>query len=200
MDFSFGKLSLRATKQVYPPSDDSFMLAENSRKLKGRILDMGTGCGIAALVNASENPENEVLGVDINREALSCARKNAEKNGIKNARFSESNLFSGIETEKFDCILFNPPYLPTAEKEKLDGGINAAFDGGKDGRKTLDLFLEKASRHLFEKGRILLVQSSLNNPERTVEMLRKKSFEVETIEKRSFFFEKLFLYRAILKK
>ena len=96
---------------VYEPAEDSFLLAEQVKKYaKGKVLDLGTGSGIlaeTALINTKE-----VLATDINEEAV----KRLKQKGI-NARFSD--LFSHI-TEKFNLIIFNPPYLPTERNEKPD--------------------------------------------------------------------------------
>ena len=176
MDFEFGSLKFTVPASVYHPSDDSLMLAEYAQNLKGKILDMGTGCGVAAIANAIANKENEVMGVDINPEAVACATENAERNSVKNIKFLESYLFSGLSGKKFDGIVFNPPYLPTDPEEKLEGRINAAFDGGKDGREILDRFLSEFEDYLAEKGTLLLIQSSLNNPEKTKKILEEKKF------------------------
>ncbi len=196
MDFVFRSLKFKVYGSVYRPSDDSLMLAEHARALKGEVLDVGTGCGIAAITNASANPENKVVGVDINHEAVLCAEKNAERNGITNVKFFESDLFSALCGERFGFILFNPPYLPTKHEEKLKGGITAAFDGGKDGREVLDRLLSEFEGYLAEKGTLLLIQSSLNNPEKTAMILKERGFRTEILEKQDFFFEKIFLYRA----
>ncbi len=44
------------------------------------------------------------------------------------------DLFDPVEDEKFDLILFNTPYLPTEEEEVVDDELEAAWNGGKDGR------------------------------------------------------------------
>jgi release factor glutamine methyltransferase len=182
---------------VYEPAEDSFLLAKHAKKLRGRILEIGCGCALASLVNAKQNPRNNVLGVDINAEAVRCAAENAKKNRIKNARFFVSDLFSAIpKNEKFDAIIFNPPYLPTTKSEKLKGKINAAFDGGNDGRKILDRFLNEFERYLKSDGVILLIHSSLNDLEKTKRKLTEKGFKIEILEEERFFFEKIYVLRA----
>jgi release factor glutamine methyltransferase len=110
----------------------------------------------------------------------------------------ESNLFGAVKkTEKFDLILFNPPYLPTTNSERVSGPLNAAFDGGRGGRKVLDEFLKEFDKHLKPNGTLLLIQSSLNNLEKTKRELAKKKFKVEILETQPFFFEKLYLLQAV---
>ena len=75
-----GEVEITAIGSVYPPSEDSHLLAKHAPILKGRILDMCTGSGICALTNAMANSGNEVIGADINSEAVKCAKQNAETN------------------------------------------------------------------------------------------------------------------------
>ena len=189
-------LLFEVTPAVYEPSDDSFLLAKYSEKLKGTILDVGCGCGIHAIVNAKKNPENSVLGIDINRAAIACAAYNASLNRIKNISFIPSNLFEKVGERHFNGIIFNPPYLPTEKHERIGSGLNDAFDGGKDGRLILDRFLLNFDRYLSEGGTLLLMQSSLNDMEKTVSALEEKAFSVTIRDRMEFFFEKLYVLEA----
>ena len=189
-------LDLELIPEVYEPSDDSFLLMKYSKRLKGSVLDVGCGSGIQALANAKNNPDNMVTGIDVNPKAVECSRHNAKLNGIENAEFLESDLFEKIPEREFDAIIFNPPYLPTSKDEKLKGKINNAFDGGKDGRLVVDRFLMQFDGYLSPEGKLLLLQSSLNNLEKTKVMLEKKEFGVKILDEASFFFEKLYVIEA----
>lgn len=196
MELRFGKLVISVSPEVYPPAEDSFLLARAAEGLRGRILEIGCGSGIASLSAAAADPENDVLGIDINPEAVACSCANAEANHLANARFAESDLFSNVPREEFDAILFNPPYLPTEGSEKLPGQLNAAFDGGKDGRMVLERFLAVFDRYLRPDGALLLVQSSLNDLEKTKEQLGKIGYRCEVVDEERFFFERIYLVRA----
>jgi len=190
-------LKLCFPDSVYEPAEDSFLLAKPASGLKGRVLEIGCGSGIAALHNAKNNPKNEVIGVDINPDAVKYAKENAKQNNIKNAKFFKSDLFSAIApNEKFDAILFNPPYLPTSRDERINGNLNAAFDGGKSGRSILDRFLRVFDKFLKPNGILLLIHSSLNNPEKTEKILKEKGFNTEILETESFFFEKMCIMKV----
>jgi len=189
-------LRLELIPEVYEPSDDSFLLMKYSKNLKGSVLDVGCGSGIQSLANAKSNPKNTVTGVDINPKAVECSRYNAKLNGIENSEFFESDLFENVPGKSFDSIVFNPPYLPTSTDEKLRGRINDAFDGGRDGRLVIDRFLMHFDRRLSLEGKLLLLQSSLNDLEKTEEMLGRKGFGVKRIDESSFFFEKLYVIEA----
>jgi release factor glutamine methyltransferase len=190
MEISYKELKLHVPEEVYPPAEDSFLLAGAACKA-GEVLEIGCGCGIVSLSWAKDNT---VLGVDINPSAVEASIENASRNSIS-ATFRESNLFSNV-SGKFDAILFNPPYLPTSKQEKLEGHINKAYDGGKDGRETLEKFLSEFSGYLKDDGTLYLIQSSLNNIESTMARLRHLGFKVEEIGKHEFFFEKLILLKA----
>lgn len=190
MEISYKQLKLHVPDDVYPPAEDSFLLAGASCEA-GDVLEVGCGSGIVSLSWAGKN---NVLGVDINPSAVKTSITNASRNGIK-ASFIESDLFSNVPG-KFDAILFNPPYLPTSDEEKLEGNINRAFDGGKDGRETLERFLSEFSGHLKAGGTLYLIQSSLNDIDSTLSRLRALGFTVETIGKHEFFFERLVLLKA----
>ena len=199
-------LEIEVFGSVYPPTEDSFLLAKHAPTLKGRILDMCTGSGIAALTNAKTNPRNEVIGVDINPEAVRCATKNAKANKIKNASFFVSDLFDKVEG-KFDGILCNPPYLPSEEFDPETGitvsfndglrpdgdSAEAALISGKDGREFTDRFIDECRAHLEDGGKVLLLQSSLNDIGLTIARLEAKGFKARVMGKESFFFEEIFI-------
>ncbi len=181
---------------VYEPREDSFMLADYVKGAKGNVLDVGTGCGIQAII-ASKTAEY-VLGIDINTKAVELARKNAERHKCNNCEFKKSNLFEDIKiNEKFDLIIFNPPYLPTKEEDKVEGELNTALDGGIDGRETLDKFLKTFKKHLKKEGKLLLVDSSLDNTKKTIDILENQGFKVRILETKKMFFEELNIIEAV---
>ncbi len=196
MDVSFRGLVLAVPDEVYPPAEDSFLLASVAENLRGSVLEVGCGSGIASLCCARSNPSGSVLGVDINPKAVLCARRNAAANGIRNASFMRSDLFSAVRG-RFDAIMFNPPYLPTSEAELIDGPINHAFDGGPDGRAVLDRFLKAFSPHLRSGGTLLLIQSSLNDERKTMEALRALGLGASVAGEEKFFFERISLIKAV---
>ncbi len=193
---TFMGLCLDVFKDVYTPQEDSFLLAKHTHALEGNILELGTGCGLSALLNASRNPSNYVFGVDLNPFAVQNAQYNARHNRIKNAHFQHSNLFSNIPNIRFDSIFFNPPYLPEEENGTQKGSmLDLALYGGKNGRKQTDVFLHYLDDYLLPGGSAFLIQSSLTDIPKTVERASILGFSTEIIEEQSFFFEKLALLR-----
>jgi SAM-dependent methyltransferase len=86
-------------------------------------LDVGTGCGIHALLAAAH--ARRVVAADISPRALRFAEFNAALNGVAHAEFREGNVFEPVEGERFDVIVSNPPYVvsPDAEYAYRDSGL-----------------------------------------------------------------------------
>ncbi|UCC59102.1 MAG: tRNA (adenine(22)-N(1))-methyltransferase TrmK [Candidatus Bathyarchaeum sp.] len=153
---------------VYEPAEDTFLIAQQVRAEEGdAVLDMGTGCGILAVLAAEK--AKRVVAVDINPYAIDCAIKNAELNSVKEKiDFRQGDLFQPIKpTETFSLIFFNAPYLPSEPHEERSW-IGKAWAGGQDGRKIIDRFVMDAPNFLVDGGRIQLVQSSRSDVNRTL--------------------------------
>jgi ribosomal protein L3 glutamine methyltransferase len=127
-----------------------------------RILDLCTGSACIAIACAYAFPEAEVDAVDISDEALEVAEINIQSHGVEQQVFPiQSDLFSGIENEKYDLIVSNPPYvdaedmenLPDEYKHEPELGLACGFDGLDLVRKML----QQASSKLNEKG-VLFVE------------------------------------------
>lgn len=185
--------------EVYEPREDSFLLAKAVQKFAcGKFLDVGCGCGIQSVLAAGKPEVTRVVGVDVSGKALRNSWDNAVLNGVAGkCSFTKSFLFSAFaDGETFDTIAFNSPYLPTAKDEKVEGVINKSWDGGRDGRRVLEPFLERFPRFLVPGGQLLLLSSSLSNTSKTVGMLHKRSFSVQRIASEKLFFEELVVLRA----
>ena len=185
-------IRIKTHPKVYVPAEDSELLIENLVDVKNKsVLDVGTGSGIQA-INAVKQGASKVIGIDINPYAVECAKINAELNEIdsKKLSFKTSDLFRNID-EKFDVILFNAPYLPTSDEEKLEKYLNYAFDGGKDGREVLDKFLDDITNYLNENGTVQILQSSLTRGDKTIEKMENLGFIAKQTGSLKFLFEEL---------
>lgn len=192
----YGNLSFYVFRGVYEPAEDTFLLAGNLDVHEGeRVLDVGTGCGILAILSAFK--ASWVLATDINPLAVRCARANAKKNGVLGKiDFLCGDLFGPLNRKPmFDLVLFNAPYLPVDEEPKEL--IDYAWHGGRSGRETINRFLSEVFDYLKHGGRILMVQSSLSDIEGTLLTLEKKRCRAEIIDEKRFFFERIALIKAI---
>ena len=83
------------------------------------ILEVGTGTGIVALMLAQRNSEANILGIDINPEAVQISQNNFYNSPFSDKIKSQLQDFKNFETdEKFDLIVSNPPYFETNSSEK----------------------------------------------------------------------------------
>ena len=189
-----GDLTLHISNNVYEPAEDTFLIAKNL-KAEGLVLDMGTGCGILSILAACK--AKHVIAVDINPYAAKCAKLNVEINEVSSkVDIIVGDLFTPlIERPIFDMILFNAPYLPTEDSEPK-GPIEYAWSGGRGGREVIDSFIRQAPKYLKVGGKILIVQSSLSNVEKTIREFSKQGFQVRIIDRQNLFFETIILIEA----
>jgi len=174
---------------VYPPSDDSLLMIDAIGRLPlggRRVLDMGTGSGILGLYCAMHGAE--VTASDIDQATLVPVCRAAEALGVRIA-LRLSDLFSNIP-DRFDLILFNPPYLPSV------GVDDRSVDGGPDGTMLVDRFLDELPNHLVSGAEALLLLSSLNEPVSV--QLRHRKLRFSTVVSKPLFFEELQVLRVRL--
>ena len=184
--------------QVYEPAEDTFLLAENLQiERRDKVLEIGTGTGLIAII-ASKNCST-VTATDVNPYAIDCAVKNLIANKSYNVELRKGSLFEAVENEKFDLVLFNTPYLPTDEDERVGDELDDAWDGGNDGRKIIDQFLEGLKDHLTPNGRVQLVQSSLSDIDKTIEKLNEQGLEASVTARKKCFFEEILVITGIPK-
>ncbi len=184
------KFSVRP--DVYESAEDTFLLADNLDVREGeQVLELGTGCGLLAILAAKAGAR--VVATDINPSAIECASANAAANGVSHLiDFRLGDLFDPVGDQRFDVVIFNPPYLPVGPKEALGTPLDRAWEGGDDGRAVIDRFLAGLDAHLKPKGRVLFVQSSLSNIQKTLNILAAIGFEAETRQEK-LSFEELYL-------
>jgi len=188
--------SFNVFEEVYEPAEDTFLLAENlSVGCDDTVLDVGTGCGILAVISALK--ARRVLAIDVNSHAVRCAKLNAEAFKVsEKIDIVCADMFRPVkEGELFDLILFNAPYLPTEEYEEKSWA-NSAWSGGKTGRNLIDPFVTHVGKYLRKGGRILLVQSTLSNVEQTLRELEKQRFAARILAEKKVFFETITLIEA----
>jgi release factor glutamine methyltransferase len=192
--FTYQGFNFLVFKDVYDPSDDTFLLAENLDVSENdHVLDMGTGCGILAII--AGNTAKRVVGVDISERAVMNARVNVILNNMeRRVEIRLGDLWSTLKPdERFSLILFNPPYLPIPESETNIGVLEKAWNGGENGREIIGAFLAKFDDFLEKEGRVQMVLSSLSGIENTLSYIEKKGFQVKKKIEKKFFFEKLVL-------
>lgn len=195
----YQKIHYENHPEVYEPAEDTFLFAENLQVgRRDRVLEIGTGTGLIAIIASKQC--STVIATDVNPHAIDCAIKNLIANKSYNVELRKGDLFKPVQDEKFDLILFNTPYLPTDENEKVDDELDAAWDGGSDGREVIDRFLDGLKDHLNPGGRVQLVQSSLSDIDKTIEKLNEIGLDASVTASEKCFFEEVVVITGIPKK
>ena len=185
---------------VYEAEDDSKLLLNCAKEYLTKtnkeeqldILEIGVGSGFVLSELAKEFPLHKYFGSDINKDALQSTKQLFQKNKQK-VTLKQSNLFEKWKKNKFDLILFNTPYLPLEDEENFEelSMEDKALYGGKEGNEvTLD-FLKALPSHLKEKGKTLIITSSLAKPERIEQRAKELLLETKIIKTSPSFFEEI---------
>src|SRR5918998_2779488 len=137
--------------QVQPIMGMSHLLGEavlEEIRESDRVLDMGTGSGVNAIVAALKAAE--VVAVDINPVALEAVRNNAAYNGVADRiAIRRSDVFSNVAGE-FDVIIFDPPFRWFAPRDLLEAATT------DENYRAMTTFFREAQRHLAHNGRMLI--------------------------------------------
>jgi release factor glutamine methyltransferase len=149
--FEYLGLTLVVPPEVQPIMPTSHLLGEAVLTEAGqgeRVLDMGTGCGVNAILAATRGAR--VVAVDVNPRAIEAARANAERNGVAGrVEVRSSDVFSAVG-EAFDLIVFDPPFRWFKPRDLADTAIT------DEGYRAMTTFFRHARRHLAPGGRMLI--------------------------------------------
>jgi release factor glutamine methyltransferase len=182
------EIRIRTERDVYEPAADTELLVRSIRLRQGeRVLEIGTGTGIIAIHCAKHGCH--VTATDVVAEALELARENAVQNTVE-VDLREGDMFDPVEG-RFDVIVFNPPYLPTAPEDRTDSPLDKALDGGPDGTEVTVRFLEQLSRFLAADGRAYIVVTSLQDGSKIDEALHRHHLVARKRDSEKFDFETL---------
>lgn len=185
----FMKLNFYVDENVLIPQPDTEILVEEVIKSIDimeniEILDMCTGSGCIGISLAKNIKNTKVTLVDISKEAIEIAKKNAIQNGVENkVTFIQSDMFENVKG-KFDIIVSNPPYIETDIIQTLDKQVqnepHIALDGGEDGLDFYKMLINEAHKYLKKGGKIFLEIGYDQKQE--VESLAKQSKHYKKIE------------------
>lgn len=189
----FMGLTFSVNEHVLIPRQDTEILVEEVLKELHdgmRVLDMctGSGCILLSLLHYSNDCEG--LGVDLSAEALEVAGRNVLKvltpEKAEHAHFLQSDLFEKVEG-KFEIIVSNPPYIASAEVEKLmpevrDHEPRMALDGTEDGLYFYRRIIEEAGKHLVSSG-MLYFEIGYDQGQAVSELMRTEGYcEVQVVQ------------------
>ena len=174
--FHYQDLTIEVDPDVYDPAEDTFLLLQTIHPQPGTsVLELGTGCGIIALACARNGAS--VVASDINPHAVRNCRRNLKRNqprltGTLDVRHGD--LFSVLRPdERFDLIVFNPPYVPTPPEETTEDWLDLATSGGDDGLQVTTRFLTDVRDYLTPMGHAYIIVSS-HSPQPTLHRCLKE--------------------------
>lgn len=161
MPYSYAAYYIRKRPQMllYQPdsgycyNSDSVFLYDfiSSFEPRGRMLDVGTGCGIVGLLVARDHPGVRLEGAEKQPEFVRYATKNAEVNGIGYV-MHEGDFLDFSDAEGFDYIVSNPPFYHEGADRSLDAMRHAAR---YNVHLPVDTFFKKVSSLLKPKGHFI---------------------------------------------
>ena len=184
----FYGLPFTVTPAVLIPRPETEHLVEKALELSAtlcphpRILDIGTGSGALAVTLAHLLPTAQVTAIDLSRDALAVAQRNAEGNGVADrVRFLHGDLLGPVEGERFELVVSNPPYVPEADRLSLAVEVREhepemALFAGEDGLAIYRRLIP-AAHVALEPGGWLLMEIGYGQSEAIAALLAASGFE-----------------------
>lgn len=184
MGFSF----LVSPSTLIPRQDTEVLVEEVCKEASGKkILDLCTGTGCIIISLAKLCSLKSAIGTDISIEAVETAKENAKQLGAE-VTFYCGDLFLALPNEeKFDIIVSNPPYIPSAVIDTLMPEVKeyepiTALDGDMDGLKFYREIIKKAGTFLTPKGQ-LFFEIGCEQAEEVSTLLLENGFEEIRVRK-----------------
>lgn len=159
----FWGLDFEVTPAVLIPRPETELVIEAALAACARgpepadIIDVGAGTGCLAIALAREFPSARVTAIDVSRQALDVARRNARRHGVQDrVRFVQADLLAGVRA-RADLIVSNPPYVPRRAAPALppevrDHEPHVALFGGDEGLDVLRQLADQAVTRLRPGG------------------------------------------------
>jgi HemK-related putative methylase len=173
------------------PRTGEFFASQIDSRLVQRdwdVLDMGTGSGVCAVFAAKH--ARRVVAVDINAAAVRCAGINALLNHLEHKiDVRHGDLFAPVSEERFDLILFNPPFVQGAPQDDRDRAWRS--------NDVAQRFAAGLGAHLKSGGFALVLLSTFGDGRVFLEEFRKQNFEISVVAERRFVNETLTLFRLV---
>jgi release factor glutamine methyltransferase len=174
---SYLGLELVMPPGVFAPTPMSDLLGravEAEARPGERVLDMGTGSGVNAILAA--RADAEVVGVDLSPAAVEAARSNAERNGVS-VEFLVSDVFSAVKGT-FDLVVIDPPFRWFTPRDMTEVAIaDEAYAG-------VGRFFAGIRDRLRPGGRVLLFFGTSGDQDHVLGLATTVGLAVETLASR----------------
>lgn len=181
-DLELNNLKIIQNKEWFCFGIDSILLSDFAKEIhkNSKILDLGTGTGILAILLSAKVEKSQITGVEVQKEVAEMAKRSVELNHLEDRiKIVNINIKELEEENKFDAVVTNPPY-----KKKDTGLINTnqiKLISRHEIEGELEDFIKVASKTLKDKGTMYMV----NRPERLVdifEFCRKYKLEPKEMQ------------------
>ena len=169
------------TKVFQPPIENSISSKYINIEKGEKVIDIGTGCGILAILASKMG--GKVYATDIDRNSIKLAEENAKLNKV-DINFSIGGLFSSFE-EKFDVIISNisQTILSPLSKNEM-GELAVSVDGGKNGNKWILKLLRKARKYMDSGSRMYVNIYTISDYKKTIKIMRRL-YNIKLLAKQS---------------
>jgi len=188
----FWKYEFLINDKVLIPRPDTEVIIENvlriyKKKNNISFLDIGFGSGCIMLSILKERKDFKATGVDISSNALKVCNINAYKLGVNNRAMLFKSDIDKFSIGKYDLIISNPPYIKKLDLQYLDRDVinfepKLALDGGLDGISEIKKVINKSSKLIKKKGKLIL-EIAFDQRLKVYELLRNKGFYINTVIK-----------------
>ncbi len=193
-EWEFYGLPLDISEQVLIPRSDTEVLAgEAIRWLQtqqdARVLDLCAGSGCVGLAVASQVHDCRVVLGEKSEAALRICRQNIRRSGLLGRVTpmpADALEPPTRQLGEFDCIVCNPPYIPTQDIETLDVSVrdyepHMALDGGEDGLEFYRAISENW-REALHPGARLYFEVGIGQADSVLRIMRRQGFgELEIV-------------------
>ena len=171
------------------PRTGEFLSSLIDSSLVGRnfeVLDMGTGSGVCAMFAARY--ARRVVAVDINPSAVRCTEINARLNHLEHKiDVRHGDLFAAVPGERFDLILFNPPFLRGTPRDDRDRAWRST--------DVAERFAAGLRTHLRPGGFALVLLSTFGDGNFFLEEFCRRGLEISVQAERRFVNERLTVFK-----
>jgi release factor glutamine methyltransferase len=160
----------------------SLIISQHKSKSEIKIIDIGTGSGCISITLDKEMPPTEVYAMEINKDALNIARKNASLLNSK-VMFVQDDIFNFQPSyPMFDVVVSNPPYVTESEKGLMHKNVLdyepsiALFVPDEDPVRYYQAIVQFCDYYLLEGGKIYLeINERLGN--KVMDVLRQRNYK-----------------------
>ena len=188
----FWKYKFLVNKSVLIPRPETEELIEEALKYiannkSKKILDIGTGSGCIIISILKDRPKCIGTAIDICNNALKVAKTNAKLHHLRNKiKFINIDI-DKYNSNKYDLILSNPPYISDISLIRLDKDVKQfepklALSGGISGYKSIKKVIKKSKKLLKNNGK-LIIEIGDTQKSQTIDFLKINGFYINKIGK-----------------